>query len=158
MNKTLSQEEVDVLIKGVILADEENGIFLKCKKCGVKHSINAECSLDALLWGDMFEEQGIPANKKLNLSLIKDEAKEKDFIYKKYPKNEKACKECSHLSKCTYARGADVMCQAETDALLRGVTDGELDEPELIPVKETGWICPACGRGNAPSVKQCNCK
>jgi len=181
MNETLSKEEVDALIKCVILADEENGIFLKCKKCGVKHSINEECPL-VDLWGDMFEEQGIPvkkdelirdlnghpfnasesarsyAGRKFEASLIKGEAKEKDFIYKEYPKDEKACKECSHLSKCTYARGTDVMCQAETDAILRGVTDGELDKPELPSIKETGWLCPVCGRGNAPFVRRCNCK
>jgi len=105
MNETLSKEEVEALIKGVILADEENGIFLKCKKCGVKHSINEECSLDSLLWGDMFEEQGITTKKKLDAALIKDEVKPEDFI-----------------------------------------------------CKETGWICPTCGRGNAPFVRRCNCK
>jgi len=157
MNEALSQEEVDVLIKGGILADEENGIFLKCKKCGVKHSINAECPL-VDLWGDMFEEQGIPANKKLNLPLGKSEAKLEDFIYKKYPKDEKRCKDCIHLSECTFLPDVKLMCQAEVDAILRGVTDGELDEPEMLSAKETGWICPVCGRGNAPSVKQCNCK
>jgi len=84
MNETLSKEEVDAMIKAGILADEENGIFLKCKKCGVKHSINAECPLE-----------------------------EQNKIYQSRVK-------CDCVNK--------------------------------------GWICPTCGRGNAPSVKQCNCK
>jgi hypothetical protein len=25
-------------------------------------------------------------------------------------------------------------------------------------VQQTGWLCPACGRGNAPFVQRCPCK
>jgi hypothetical protein len=25
------------------------------------------------------------------------------------------------------------------------------------PIPPTGWLCPACGRGNAPHVERCDC-
>lgn len=28
----------------------------------------------------------------------------------------------------------------------------------IAPIGPNGWICPRCGRVNAPSITQCNCK
>jgi hypothetical protein len=30
--------------------------------------------------------------------------------------------------------------------------------PTPIGITPTGWLCPACGRGNAPFVSLCPCK
>ena len=34
-------------------------------------------------------------------------------------------------------------------------------DPVVLPVSpplQTGWLCPACGGGNAPFVQRCPCK
>ena len=28
----------------------------------------------------------------------------------------------------------------------------------VTPIAPVGWLCPACGRGNAPFVQHCPCK
>jgi hypothetical protein len=38
-----------------------------------------------------------------------------------------------------------------------GRTSAAPSMPPPIPVK-TGWLCPACGRGNAPTTPTCPCK
>jgi hypothetical protein len=37
--------------------------------------------------------------------------------------------------------------------------DAALAEPEKVTVPmQYGWLCPACGRGNAPLAQTCSCK
>jgi hypothetical protein len=39
--------------------------------------------------------------------------------------------------------------------------DAALAEPEKVPPSipmQYGWLCPACGRGNAPLAQSCSCK
>jgi hypothetical protein len=37
--------------------------------------------------------------------------------------------------------------------------DAALAEPEKVTVPmQYGWLCPACGRGNAPLAQTCPCK
>jgi len=45
------------------------------------------------------------------------------------------------------------------DIALRDALDAALAEPEKVTVPmQYGWLCPACGRGNAPLAQTCPCK
>lgn len=50
------------------------------------------------------------------------------------------------------------------EAALRKTLDGfngverEILEKQFLPGPSIGWLCPACGRGNAPTTSTCGCK
>lgn len=37
------------------------------------------------------------------------------------------------------------------------ICSNEMNKPAM-PVGMQGWICPVCGKGNSPFVKQCDCQ
>jgi hypothetical protein len=52
-----------------------------------------------------------------------------------------------------------IASQADITAL--DALDAALKEPEQKPATmptQYGWLCPACGRGNAPLAQTCPCK
>ena len=54
--------------------------------------------------------------------------------------------------KCTICGSMTVPCKCSGQSMY------ELPPfPQFYP-KQEGWICPVCGRGNAPTTPQCFCK
>ena len=47
--------------------------------------------------------------------------------------------------------------QSNSTSTARTTLDSLLYRQPQIPRGEVGWICPICGRGNAPSTAYCNC-
>lgn len=46
-------------------------------------------------------------------------------------------------------------CEGACSGIDRGIRRAMCIEAPELP---TGWLCPACGKGNAPDVKQCPCE
>lgn len=49
----------------------------------------------------------------------------------------------------------------EWEAAMRKTLSGverEIIEKQFLPSLSNGWLCPACGRGNAPTSATCPCK